>query len=210
MCLCVRGLGIITFWLITRRKVREVILAVRATVRIVIQFSSQSEVGCLTNSMATGGLDRRPAPAVIPIVLSVQYRSLEESLVCIIFLAVREPVEDRGVPWCSVVEDICAPCVQTKDLSPTAILILGMGGLRRPQVVSPEENKGDLRPGIIPDLYHHIIGVAKTRGRLICEKRRSSGRLGAWRCLGRTFLVLACFEVSTGNWITENGSRGTF
>ena len=42
------------------------------------------------------------------------------------------------------------------------------------------------------------------------EERRSSGRLGAWRFLGRTFLVLACLEVWTGNWITERAVEGPF
>jgi hypothetical protein len=74
-----------------------------------------------------------------------------------------------------------------KGSAPTAILILGMGGLRRPQVVSPDENEGDLRPGIIPDLYHHIIGVAKTRGRLICEGEEVEWTLGCLEMLGGHF-----------------------
>lgn len=48
------------------------------------------------------------------------------------------------------------------------------------------------------------------------EERSSSGRLGCLVVLGAHFLVLACFEVrtgqtgQTGNWITERAVEGPF
>jgi hypothetical protein len=182
---------------------------VRATKRIVIQFSSQSEVGCLTISIATGGLDRRPAPAVIPIVCLYSTGPLK-SLVYILFSS-RSESRSRfvGCRGCSVVGRDMRLVSLTKDL-PHCDSYTRNGRIATTSVSVSRRKQRRLRPGIIPDLYHHIIGVAKTRGRLMGEERRSSGRLGAWRFLGRTFLVLACLEVWTGNWITERAVEGPF
>jgi hypothetical protein len=54
--------------------------------------------------------------------LSVQYRSLEEPGIYFIFLAVREPVEVRGVPWVFGRWKRYAPCVPDKGSPPLRFL----------------------------------------------------------------------------------------
>lgn len=103
-----------------------------------------------------------------------------------------------------------ALCVQTKD-TPTAILILRLGGLRRPQLVSPKENKGDESGDLSRSIPSHHR-VAKTSGKLMGEEKRPVYACGCLEILGaygRTFgaCVLEGFD---REGITEQAVEGPF